>query len=589
MTTFTWKSGTSADWGLAQDWTPSTGAPPGHASTGIDVANLNNTRTGPKSSYQVSIAAGEGFNLAAVNLRTGSGAHALPSLSIAGDLTTGTLGYAGTDAAVTTIAAGGVLTIRTGITDTRNTAQTIAIAADNGGAAGSGGHLALGSTTVDNANVSFSFSNRAATALNTGVIAFGTAAANTSQHINNLAWGDRITFAGADFTGDTAAFDAATHVLTVKSGGATVLTMNNVTLQSGAADSFAVAGDAITAVCYAAGTQILTPAGERAIETLQPGDVVLTEAEGGLLPRPVQWIGRRRLDLLAHPQPGRVAPIRIQRDAFADAVPHADLLVSPDHAVVVDGSLVCARQLVNGTTIRQETALDSVTYLHVELDGHAILLAEGLAAESYLDTGNHDFFADAADKPATDAGLQGQQRRQAASCLPFVWDGAAVQPLWQRLTDRAAALGHPRMTPEVTADPALHLVADGRVVLPLRAADGRYVFALSRSPTDLHLVSRHGVPVEVQPWLDDRRCLGVCVERILLRGPDGMREVPVDHPALRKGWWPAERDGLALRRWTNGRAVLRLSAAAGPVVLEVQIQAGGMQYGITADAVSQAA
>ena len=589
MTTFTWKSGTSADWGLAQDWTPSTGAPPGHASAGIDVATLNNTRTGPKSSYQVTVAAGEDFSLANINLRTGSGVHALPSLSIAGNLTTGVLGYAGTAAAVTTIEAGGVLTIRTGITDTRNTAQTIAIEADNGGAAGSGGHLTLGSTTVGNANVSFSFSNRSAAALNTGVIAFDSTAAITSQHIDNLAWGDRITFAGADFSGDTAVFDATTHALTVRSGGDTVLTMNNVTLQSGAADSFAVAGDAIAAVCYAAGSHILTPDGERAIEMLQPGDVVLTAAEGELLPRPVQWIGRRRLDLLTHPQPERVAPIRIQRDAFADAVPHADLLVSPDHAVVVDGRLVCARQLVNGTTIRQETGLASVTYLHVELDGHAILLAEGLAAESYLDTGNHGFFADAADKPAKDADPQGQQRRQAASCLPFVWDSAAVRPLWQLLADRAAALGHPRMAREVTTDPALHLLADGRVVLPLRAANGRYVFALSRSPTDLQLVSRAGAPVEVQPWLDDRRCLGVCVERIVLRGPDGTQEVPVDHPALRKGWWPAERDGLALRRWTDGLAVLRLSAAAGPVVLEVQIHAGGMQYRIAADAVSEAA
>ena len=83
-----------------------------------------------------------------------------------------------------------------------------------------------------------------------------------------------------------------------------------------------------------------------------------------------------------------VAPIRIQRDAFADGMPHRDLVVSPDHAIFVDGKLICARQLVNGTTIRQELDWTAVDYYHVELDQHAILLAEGLPAESYLDTGN---------------------------------------------------------------------------------------------------------------------------------------------------------------------------------------------------------
>ena len=111
------------------------------------------------------------------------------------------------------------------------------------------------------------------------------------------------------------------------------------------------------------------------------------------VPQTVKWIGHRRIDLTSHPRPETVAPIRIERDAFADNVPHRDLLVSPDHAIFVDGMLICVRQLVNGTTIRPERGWTAVDYYHVELNEHAILLAEGLPAESYLDTGNRGFFA----------------------------------------------------------------------------------------------------------------------------------------------------------------------------------------------------
>src|ERR1019366_10641252 len=57
------------------------------------------------------------------------------------------------------------------------------------------------------------------------------------------------------------------------------------------------------------------------------------------------------------------------------------------------GVLIPIRYLVNGRSIAQE-ARDEVTYWHVELARHDILLAEGLPAESYLDTGNRDAFAD---------------------------------------------------------------------------------------------------------------------------------------------------------------------------------------------------
>jgi hypothetical protein len=99
------------------------------------------------------------------------------------------------------------------------------------------------------------------------------------------------------------------------------------------------------------------------------------------------------VDLVALSDLRAVVPIRIRRGAFGANVPHCDLLISPDHAIFSDGLLIPAKLLVNGATIFPESGWRRVSYFHVELDRHAVLLAEGLAAESYLDTGNRAAFA----------------------------------------------------------------------------------------------------------------------------------------------------------------------------------------------------
>jgi Hint domain len=360
---------------------------------------------------------------------------------------------------------------------------------------------------------------------------------------------------------------------------------------SGASSGFTVTEDA-SAVCYAAVTRILTATGERTVETLMRGDIVLTLSGGELCAQPVKWIGQRRIDLTAHPHPETVAPIRIARGAFADNMPHRDLLVSPDHAVFVDGKLICARQLVNGSTIRQEKGWTSVEYFHVELDAHAILLAEGLPAESYLNTGNRGFFANSGEPLVLHPDLTDEAdypTREAASCAPFVSDEASVRPVWQRLAERAAALGQPAPKPETTGDPELRIVAKGRTVRPLYGENGLYIFALPKGTTEVRLISRAGAPTDARPWLDDRRCLGVNVERIVLRGASELREIPVDHPDLSQGWQAAERAGAALRRWTNGDAMLPLPALSGPTMLEIRAGNGGMTYVTSAEQERRAA
>jgi hypothetical protein len=337
----------------------------------------------------------------------------------------------------------------------------------------------------------------------------------------------------------------------------------------------------IGVVCYVRGTRILTATGERTIDTLLQGDIVLTLVGEELSAQPVKWIGRRRIDLTAHPRPETVAPVRIQRDAFADNIPHSDVLVSPDHAVLVGGKLICARQLINGATIRQEIDRPSVEYFHLELGTHAIVFAEGLPAESYLNTGNQGFFANSGQPLVLHPDLTDEAdypTREAASCAPFVSDESNVRPVWQRLADRAAALGQAGPQLETSTDADLHIVAKGRVVRPMYGENGLYIFVLPKGATEVRIVSRACSPVGARPWLDERRCLGVLVERIMLRDARGVQDVPVDHPDMTQGWWAVEQDGTSLRRWTDGNATLPMPASHGPAMLEIRASTSDMIY-----------
>jgi hypothetical protein len=573
MATFTWTVGAGGNWGTGADWSPTTGAPPGSASGNVDLAVLHQLT----SNYTVTVAVGTSFDLNQLNIGTTGGAGA-PALAVNGTLLTSTLDYTSTlnQPTILHINAGGLFEIRTSIADAANATETLTIAGAN-----AGGHLELGSLSVINANVHVSFENAPVRTINAGVLeyltGFGTGG-STNQVIGNVGWGDSFVFDGADFTGDTATLSGTK--LTVTNGGGTVFTLNDVTLQHGVTATFAAHGDVISVVCYARGTMIRTPDGEVAVERLHAGRQVTTLVDGEPVARAVKWLGHRRLELTGHRRPETVAPIRIQRGAFADAMPQRDLLVSPDHAIFVDGKLICARQLLNGTTIRQETGWTAVDYYHVELDRHAILLAEGLPAESYIDTGNSGFFANAEAPLVLRPDLadeSGYPTRAAGSCAPFVWDEASVRPVWQRLAERAAAIGRPVVQPATTADAGLRLVAKGRSVKPIYGDDDLVIFTLPRGAREVRLVSRAASPTEARPWLEDRRRLGVRVARIVLRGADEVREVPVDHPDLAGGWWAVERDGQVISRWTDGAAVLPLPAMRGDVMLELHL-AGTMTY-----------
>ncbi len=167
--------------------------------------------------------------------------------------------------------------------------------------------------------------------------------------------------------------------------------------------------------CFLRGTKVRTTEGERKIEDLAIGDLLPTMF-GGLCP--VQWIGRYRLSRKAtHRSDGRriARPVRIARSALAPNVPHADLYVTAAHSLVVDGVLVPAELLINGTTItRYEPDGDELEFFHIKLESHDVVYAEGAAAETLLDVS--ESFSNFADYLRR----YGMPTRQETPCVPVI-------------------------------------------------------------------------------------------------------------------------------------------------------------------------
>jgi serralysin len=366
---------------------------------------------------------------------------------------------------------------------------------------------------------------------------------------------DTVVFSG-DHTDYTLSSKATMQMIVIGNGITDTLT-DVETLQF--ADT-SVQTSSISVACFARGTRLRTPLGEVPVESLLAGDLVCTWAGTA---RPIKWIGYRTIDLLAHPHPPLAAPVRIQQGAFGPGRPERDLLLSPDHAVLVeDGALIPACLLINDCTVVRETSMRSVTYLHVELDSHDIILAEGLTVETYLDTGNRAMFTNAGTALILhpDCSVRyGVQSWETNACAPLVTEGPRLRAAREVLLGRAEAQGC-----VLTDEPGLRLVCAGREIAPLGIAPGRLVFALPAGVRAVHLRSRSAVPCETGLHRSDRRRLGVAVSRITLLA-DGVRnEIPIDHPSLSQGWHALERAASVLWRWTDGEAALPLGCSAQP-------------------------
>ncbi|MEO0748850.1 MAG: Hint domain-containing protein [Pseudomonadota bacterium] len=144
-------------------------------------------------------------------------------------------------------------------------------------------------------------------------------------------------------------------------------------------------------ICFTPGTRIQTPEGPVAVEDLREGDAVQTKDSG---PQRIEWTGSRRMSgarLFAMPH---LRPIRICAGSLGMEQPDQDLLVSPQHRMLVRGAvarvlfntpevLVSAKDLVNQSTITTDVNLREVTYVHLLLPSHQIVWANGVETESF--------------------------------------------------------------------------------------------------------------------------------------------------------------------------------------------------------------
>lgn len=189
-------------------------------------------------------------------------------------------------------------------------------------------------------------------------------------------------------------------------------------------------------VCFTPGTLLETPDGPRLVEDLVAGDKVVTKDNSA---EEVLWVGNRNVSgarLYAMPD---LRPVRIRENALGNGRPRGDLIVSPDHKMLIEGDaaralwgepevLVAARDLIDGTVVTRDMAAKSVTYIHLMLPDHHVLVANGVETESF-----HPAAA------RLDA-IAEEQRMRLYDVMPELeYDTACYGPTTRRVLSRAEA------------------------------------------------------------------------------------------------------------------------------------------------------
>lgn len=371
----------------------------GVGSNAIDTVTVEGT--GSLLDVAGTLAIGEAGNGA---LMIGSGAAMAPSQAIkigalgsltqdGGEIRSGVISNSGT------IQSAGTLTLRAPLISRLNPGQ--------GGELliGRASNLVLETGSVD-ASQTMTFAD------GTGVLTIGTLAGFAAT-IGSFASGDTILVEGTSIASQS--FDAAHHLLTLFDPSDDVAGNLQFANSINSIDGLTIRD---TTPCFVAGTRISAQRGELCIEDLAVGEPVQTLTSAA---QPIVWIGHRTVDCERHPEPRAVWPVRIMAGAFGPGRPIRDLWLSPDHAVYIGEVLIPVKSLMNDTTIAQ-VPVNEVIYYHLELPSHAVVLAEGLPAETYLDTGDRLNFENGggAVVPYPDFS---SRRWDAEACAPLVIAG----------------------------------------------------------------------------------------------------------------------------------------------------------------------
>jgi hypothetical protein len=183
------------------------------------------------------------------------------------------------------------------------------------------------------------------------------------------------------------------------------------------------------AACFLRGTRLLTPDGERKIEDLRIGDLLMTLSGEA---KPITWIGRRVYRRSTDSRyPESVLPVRVAKGALGPDTPHCDVFISQQHAQWVDGLFIKSIDLVNGSSITLQSAaeLSEIEYLHVKLARHDVIFAEGAPTETLLvHSGNVERF----DNFVEYLRLFGEDATEEARCAPIAF-GNTRERLMSRL------------------------------------------------------------------------------------------------------------------------------------------------------------
>ena len=167
-------------------------------------------------------------------------------------------------------------------------------------------------------------------------------------------------------------------------------------------------------ICFTPGTGIATPRGTVAVESLGPGDKVITRDNGI---REIAWVGARDLSILDQQRTPSLRPVLICEGALGAGMPEYDIWVSPNHRMLLTNQfaemlfgerevLVAAKHLTGLSGVSLPTSKAKASYAHIMFENHEVVLAGGTWSESF--------------QPGVEAmrGVESAQRRELMTLFP---------------------------------------------------------------------------------------------------------------------------------------------------------------------------